>query len=77
MCEPTFGRFFKVDAQAERAIIDACQLAIAEEAMLDGVDELFVVHLKKFPFADSFNAFHLRGRKVDVAIFHDGEAGSL
>ena len=51
--EPSLMRFLHVNAETERAVINAHQLVIAEETLADSVYKFFVVNGEKLPLTDA------------------------
>ena len=49
--KPTLVCLLKVDAETQRAVVDAHQLVVGEESVAHGVYQFLVVNLKKRPLA--------------------------
>jgi hypothetical protein len=58
----------EIDAQAYGAIVDARQVAVAEETLADGVHQFFVGNGQKLPLADGLDTGNLFRGDVDVFV---------
>ena len=68
------AQFVQIDAQPERSVVDADEFAVAEETVLDSVDEFFGVDGEELPFADLLNGCDLSGAKTYFVILADSQS---
>ena len=66
--EPLLFILLHVEAEAQRAVVDACQLVVAEEAVAHGVDEFLVSDLHEHPLPRVADALHDHGRDADLLV---------